>query len=94
LVTLNLSYNPLSFESWCVHLKTIINNKPSANIFSNVLLNDRFTDVNDMQIFASKWLRQDCSLADGDCGGADFGEDGNVGFYDFAIFAEWWMYNK
>jgi Leucine-rich repeat (LRR) protein len=94
LITLNLSYNPLSFESWCVHLKTIINNKPSATIFSNVFLNDRFTDVNDMQIFASKWLRQDCSLANGDCSGADFGEDGNVDFYDFAIFAEWWMYNK
>jgi internalin A len=93
-ITLSLSYNPLSFESWCVYLKQIINNKPSATIFCNALLNDRFTDVNDMQIFADNWLRQDCSLANGDCSGADFGESGNVDFFDFAIFAEWWMYQQ
>jgi Leucine-rich repeat (LRR) protein len=92
LTTLNLSYNPLSFESWCVYLKQIINNKPSATILCNVLLNDRFTDMNDMQTFASKWLRQNCSLANGDCSGADFDESGEVDFWDFAVFANWWMY--
>ncbi|MCX5633542.1 MAG: leucine-rich repeat domain-containing protein [Phycisphaerae bacterium] len=92
-IELNLNYNPLNFESWCVHLKTIINNKPSATITSNLLINDRFTDMIDLSFFASKWLRQDC-VVDSDCGGADFSEDSNVDFYDFAIFANWWMYNK
>ena len=92
LSALSLSYNPLSFESYCTYLKTIINNKPSASIASNIFINDRFTDVNDLRVFASKWLRQDCSLSNGDCGGADFSEDGKVDFYDFAIFANWWMY--
>lgn len=90
LTRLDLTNNPLSFESWCIYLKQIINNKPSANITSNPLINDRFTDMNDMRIFAGEWLRQDCSNFD--CSGADFGESGKVDFLDFAIFANWWMY--
>lgn len=94
LTMLSLYYNPLSFESYCVYLKQIINNKPSANIAFNQLLDDRFTDANDLHTFSDKWLRDDCSWSNGDCSGADFGESGNVNFYDFAIFANWWMYNK
>ncbi len=93
LSALNLRYNPLSFESYCNYLKTIINNKPSASIVSDRLIDDRFTDANDLKVFASKWLRNDCSLGNGFCSGADFDENGNVAFFDFAIFAEWWMYS-
>lgn len=94
LSALSLRYNPLSFKSYCDYLKTVINNKPSASIASDILIDDRFTDVNDLQIFAGKWLRQDCSLSNGFCSGADFDEDGKVDFWDFAVLAEWWMYNK
>jgi hypothetical protein len=90
----SLYFNPLSFKSWCVYLKQVINNNPSATgTYSNQLLDDRFTDWKDLSVFADQWL-QNCNLANGYCHGADFSEDGKVDFYDFAIFANWWMYNK
>jgi hypothetical protein len=68
------------------------NNSSPGNIVSNRLINDRFTDTNDMGLFASRWLRDDCSLTNYYCNSADFGGSGKVDFWDFAVFAEWWMY--
>jgi hypothetical protein len=89
---INFYYNPLSFESWTTYLKTIINNNPSGTIGCNVLIDDRSADMDDLRVFVSKWLRQDCSWSNGDCGGTDFDESGKVNFWDFAVLAEWWMY--
>ncbi|MBN1788515.1 MAG: hypothetical protein JW806_09015 [Sedimentisphaerales bacterium] len=88
----NFYYNPLSFDSWCTHLKTILDNNPVAGIGSSVLLDDYQINTDDLDIFASKWLRQDCSWDNGDCGGPDMDESGAVDFMDFAIIANWWLY--
>ncbi len=94
LTRLELENNPMNFDSWCVYLKQIIGNNILANITSNLRINDRSTDMNDMRVFADKWLRQDCSWINNNCSGADFDESGNVDFWDFAVFAEWWMYQS
>jgi Leucine-rich repeat (LRR) protein len=91
LTRLDLTNNPLNFDSWCPYLKQIIGNNPAANITSNPLINDRSTDMNNMRVFADKWLLY-CSWSNSNCSGADFDESGKVDFYDFAIFADWWMY--
>lgn len=93
LAKLDVSFNRLNFESLTNYLKQIMSNSdPASSIVCNWLINDRFTDMNDMQLFASRWLRDDCNLTNYYCNSADFGGSGNVDFWDFAVFAEWWMY--
>ena len=44
----------------------------------------------DLVLFASEWLRQDCVEPDW-CAGGDFDKSGEIGFLDFALFAEHWL---
>jgi Leucine-rich repeat (LRR) protein len=91
LTTLALRCNPMNFESWTDYLRQIIDNNPSATITTSALLNDYQIDMDDMIIFVDRWLRQNCSWANSDCGGADFDESGIVDFWDFSVFADWWI---
>jgi Leucine-rich repeat (LRR) protein len=96
---LALPLNPMDFVSWTDDLKEILANNPAMvpptstkYLTSSPLIANYSTDMTDLSKFAARWLRNDCSLSNGYCQGADFGEDGTVDFYDFAIFADWWMY--
>ena len=97
LISLSLSYNSLSFQSWCVYLKQIKSNNPTANIYtappaSSSLIDIDSTDVNDLQIFANKWLSVPCNTNNAYCNCADSTESGTVNFDDFVDFADVWMY--
>ncbi len=97
LTLLKLSYNPLSFQSWCVYLRQIRDNNPTATIrtvpAANGLMNvDSTTDFNDLRIFATQWLRSGCNTNNAYCNCADSTESGMVNFEDYVDFADWWMY--
>jgi hypothetical protein len=100
LKILALTYNPMSFDSWTDYIKQILINNHSnlvpptstKYLSSSPLIANYSTDMKDMDTFAGMWLRLDCSRSNGDCSGSDFDESGIVNLFDFAIFADWWMY--
>ena len=94
LVRLNLAYNnPLSNTSRCYYLQEIAENNPGALITPDPAndINTLTTDWLDLKLFVNWWLSQICGSANGYCNCADLDDNGNVGFSDFALFAETWM---
>jgi len=55
------------------------------------LVYDGVIDFNDLEQFLLSWLRDDCSIGNGWCDGADFTFDGDVNFPDYALFAQCWF---
>jgi len=51
---------------------------------------DYIVDMNDLSIFTSHWLDQDCNIPYW-CGKADLNFSGSVDFVDFAAFADNWL---
>ncbi len=94
-ITLNLSFNRMDFQSWCVYLRQIKKNNPTASIYTSPatgdFINTDSTDVNDLRIFAEKWLSTPCNTNNAYCNCADSTESGRVNFDDFVDFADVWM---
>jgi hypothetical protein len=55
------------------------------------LVYDGVIDFNDLEQFSLSWLRDDCSIGNGWCDGADFTFDGDVNFPDYVLFAQCWF---
>ena len=51
---------------------------------------DWVTDMDDLLIFATYWLRTDCTCPDF-CGQADINQDGQVDMEDLNILNEMWL---
>jgi internalin A len=95
LITLSLSYNPLSFQSWCIYLRQIRANNPAAAVYTvpaaNGLVDTSSTDFSDLRILATQWLQSGCNTDNAYCKCSDLNESGTVNFRDYVIFADWWM---
>jgi hypothetical protein len=46
--------------------------------------------IDDLYAFVQQWLMEDCTLADGFCGGADINTSGVVDLADFAVLTSHW----
>ncbi|MCD4831491.1 MAG: hypothetical protein K8R02_06755 [Anaerohalosphaeraceae bacterium] len=95
LITLSLSYNPFSHISWCYYLREIEENNPAANLYTAPNITDiiytESTTPDDMRIFSEQWLNTGCNTNNAFCGCADLDESADVDFYDYVIFADWWI---
>lgn len=52
---------------------------------------DNIVDINDITIFVSYWLEEECNTPNQFCGGVDLDESNDVNFADYSLMAKNWM---
>jgi carboxypeptidase D len=88
--TYNLIFDAPSYARRLIENVTVTDGpatRVDVELVSVDLDDDGDVDLGDFAEFAGWWLETDC----GDCGGADFTGDGNVGPDDLAAFAQNWL---
>jgi Leucine-rich repeat (LRR) protein len=95
LSRLYLYGNHFNTPTYCVTIPLIQNNNPGITLYCdpnpNPLTNDCSTDLDDLGVLASLWLKSPCTVDNSWCDGVDLDYANDVTMEDFEIFASLWM---